>query len=227
MACFLTRGHLYQSWEKGQGVFEEYLLDADWSLNAANWQWLSASAFYSQYWKCYSPIEFGKKTDKNGDFIRKYLPVFKNFPSQYIYEPWNAPPSVQRSANCVIGVDYPKPIIDSKVKGKICMERMKKAYAAIKEEKEAEASNAKASKAAAPKKVTKNEESKSPKKEPKSAKNEPKSVKNEPKITNFVKSEKRPASIKKELNQSISDEDIKPTKGKKAKIEHFFTRKQS
>ena len=51
-------------------VFEEYLLDADWSLNAGNWMWLSASAFFHQYFRVYSPIAFGKKTDKNGDFIR-------------------------------------------------------------------------------------------------------------------------------------------------------------
>eukprot|EP00111_Clytia_hemisphaerica_P021300 TCONS_00062708-protein len=42
VACFLTRGDLYISWEEGMKVFEEYLLDADWSLNAANWMWLSA-----------------------------------------------------------------------------------------------------------------------------------------------------------------------------------------
>lgn len=137
MACFLTRGDLYQSWEKGQEVFEEYLLDADWSLNAANWQWLSASQFFSQYWKCYSPIEFGKKTDKTGEYIKKYLPVLKKIPTEYIYEPWKAPRIVQESAKCVIGVDYPKPIVDHKVDGKICMERMKKAFAAIKEAKEA------------------------------------------------------------------------------------------
>ena len=51
-------------------VFEEYLLDADWSLNAGNWMWLSASAFFHQYFRVYSPVAFGKKTDKNGDFIR-------------------------------------------------------------------------------------------------------------------------------------------------------------
>ena len=33
VACFLTRGDLYQSWEKGTKVFEELLVDADWSLN--------------------------------------------------------------------------------------------------------------------------------------------------------------------------------------------------
>jgi hypothetical protein len=32
----------------GQKVFEELLLDADWSLNAGNWMWLSASAFFHQ-----------------------------------------------------------------------------------------------------------------------------------------------------------------------------------
>merc|ERR1712013_154839 len=34
VACFLTRGDLWQSWEEGMKVFEELLLDADWSLNA-------------------------------------------------------------------------------------------------------------------------------------------------------------------------------------------------
>ena len=70
VACFLTRGDLWVSWEEGMKVFEEYLLDADWSLNAGNWMWLSASAFFHQYFRVYSPIAFGKKTDKNGDFIR-------------------------------------------------------------------------------------------------------------------------------------------------------------
>jgi deoxyribodipyrimidine photolyase len=44
--------------------------DADWSLNAGNWMWLSASAFFHQYFRVYSPVAFGKKTDKNGDYIR-------------------------------------------------------------------------------------------------------------------------------------------------------------
>ena len=77
-------------------MFEEYLLDQDWSLNAGNWMWLSASAFFHQYYRVYSPVAFGKKTDKNGDYIRKHLPTLKKFPAQYIYEPWKAPLSVQK-----------------------------------------------------------------------------------------------------------------------------------
>lgn len=30
VACFLTRGDLWISWEEGMKVFEELLLDADW-----------------------------------------------------------------------------------------------------------------------------------------------------------------------------------------------------
>merc|ERR1712176_1404303 len=65
VACFLTRGDLWQSWEVGRDIFSEYLLDGDYSLNSSNWMWLSASAFFSAYHRIYSPIFFGKRTDKN------------------------------------------------------------------------------------------------------------------------------------------------------------------
>nr|KAG5702948.1 hypothetical protein BaRGS_034721 [Batillaria attramentaria] len=136
VACFLTRGDLWISWEEGQKVFEELLLDADWSLNAGNWMWLSASAFFHQYFRVYSPIAFGKKTDKNGDYIKKYLPILRKFPAQYIYEPWKAPRSVQEAAGCVIGRDYPKPIVDHDTISKKNIKRMAEAYASHKEGKD-------------------------------------------------------------------------------------------
>lgn len=128
-ACFLTRGDLWQSWEAGAAVFEERLLDADWALNSANWMWLSCSCFFYQYFRCYSPIAFGKKTDPNGDYIRKYLPQLRRLPAKYIYEPWTAPKDVQQACGCVVGRDYPKPIVDHAVVSKANMERMKAAYA--------------------------------------------------------------------------------------------------
>lgn len=111
VACFLTRGDLWISWEEGQSVFEELLLDADWALNAGNWMWLSASAFFHQFFRVYSPVAFGKKTDKNGIYIKKYVPELKKFPTEYIYEPWTAPMSFQKSVGCIIGKDYPTRIV--------------------------------------------------------------------------------------------------------------------
>jgi len=51
-------------------VFEELLLDADWSVNAGSWMWLSCSSFFQQFFHCYCPVGFGRRTDPNGDYIR-------------------------------------------------------------------------------------------------------------------------------------------------------------
>lgn len=136
VACFLTRGDLWISWEEGQKVFEEYLLDADWALNAGNWLWMSASAFFHQYYRVYSPVTFGKKTDKTGKYIKKYVPELSKYPTEYIYEPWKAPLGVQRTAGCVVGKDYPERIVVHEKVYKVNIEKMKKAYKANKKKKE-------------------------------------------------------------------------------------------
>ncbi|NXG58024.1 CRY1 protein, partial [Hemiprocne comata] len=128
VACFLTRGDLWISWEEGMKVFEELLLDADWSVNAGSWMWLSCSSFFQQFFHCYCPVGFGRRTDPNGDYIRRYLPVLRGFPAKYIYDPWNAPESIQKAAKCVIGVNYPKPMVNHAEASRLNIERMKQIY---------------------------------------------------------------------------------------------------
>uniref|UniRef100_A0A672HWJ8 Cryptochrome-1-like n=1 Tax=Salarias fasciatus TaxID=181472 RepID=A0A672HWJ8_SALFA len=128
VACFLTRGDLWISWEEGMKVFEELLLDADWSVNAGSWMWLSCSSFFQQFFHCYCPVGFGRRTDPNGDFIRRYLPILRGFPAKYIYDPWNAPESVQAAAKCIIGVHYPKPMVHHAEASRLNIERMKQIY---------------------------------------------------------------------------------------------------
>ncbi|XP_030380622.1 cryptochrome-2 isoform X2 [Scaptodrosophila lebanonensis] len=128
VACFLTRGDLWISWEEGQRVFEQLLLDQDWALNAGNWMWLSASAFFHQYFRVYSPVAFGKKTDPSGDYIRKYVPELAKYPSGCIYEPWKATLSAQREYGCVLGEDYPHRIVNHDVVHKENIKRMSAAY---------------------------------------------------------------------------------------------------
>ena len=139
VACFLTRGGCYIDWERGAEVFEEWLIDHEAACNIGNWQWLSCTAFYAQFYRCYSPIAFPQKTDKNGDFVRHFVPELKDFPAKYIYEPWRAPIQDQRRAGCVIkgnGTEgetdglkiYPKPMFDFSERRTVCIEGVKNAY---------------------------------------------------------------------------------------------------
>eukprot|EP00850_Spirogloea_muscicola_P021010 SM000233S07981 [mRNA] locus=s233:104774:108110:+ [translate_table: standard] len=137
VACFLTRGDLYVHWEKGRDVFDRLLIDGDWSINNGNWMWLSASAFFHQYHRIYSPVTFGQKYDKAGKFVKFFIPVLKDMPPQYIYEPWKAPMEVQKKANCIIGKDYPHPVVDHGEANKKCRDRMAAAYKLNKETKNA------------------------------------------------------------------------------------------
>ncbi|GKU20218.1 cryptochrome [Fusarium langsethiae] len=137
VACFLTRGGCYIDWERGCEVFEEWLIDHEPACNAGNWQWLSCSAFFSQYFRCYSPVAFGQKWDKKGDFIRRYVPELKDMDARYIYEPWKAPLPDQKKAGVRIKGDglnnveegtYPKPMFDFAKRRDVCISSMKVAY---------------------------------------------------------------------------------------------------
>ncbi|KAF8400694.1 hypothetical protein HHK36_013994 [Tetracentron sinense] len=129
VACFLTRGDLFVHWESGRDVFERLLIDSDWAINNGNWMWLSCSAFFYQYNRIYSPTSFGKKYDPNGNYIRHFLPVLRDMPKEYIYEPWTAPLTIQTKANCIIGRDYPKPVIAHNSASKECKRKLAEAYA--------------------------------------------------------------------------------------------------
>lgn len=60
--------------------------------------------------------------------FRKYLPQLKKFPAKYIYEPWTAPKSVQEAAGCLIGADYPRPLVDHDKARQENIAKMAKAY---------------------------------------------------------------------------------------------------
>ncbi|KAJ9568522.1 hypothetical protein OSB04_004488 [Centaurea solstitialis] len=128
VACFLTRGDLFIHWEKGRDVFERLLIDSDWAPNNGNWLWISCSSFSTQYHRIISPTSFGKKYDPSGAYIRHFLPVLKDMPEEYIYEPWTAPLSIQTMANCIIGKDYPKPVICHDAASKDGRRKMAAAY---------------------------------------------------------------------------------------------------
>ncbi|XP_043218718.1 cryptochrome-1-like [Amphibalanus amphitrite] len=116
-SCFLTRGDLWLNWVDGLRVFQEYLLDADWSVNAGNWMWVSSSAFenFLDTSDTISPVNYGRMFEPTGEYIRRYVPELRQMPTEYIFSPWEAPLSVQREAGCIIGKDYPCRMVNHEV----------------------------------------------------------------------------------------------------------------
>lgn len=124
VASFLTRGCLWVNWEEGFKVFDEFQLDAERSLNVGNWLWVSTSTFVKGPVPWFCPVGVGKKIDPTGEYVRKYVPEIRNLPTEYIFEPWLTPRDLQRSYGCVIGRDYPAPIVNHVKQRAICVQRM-------------------------------------------------------------------------------------------------------
>jgi deoxyribodipyrimidine photo-lyase len=65
--------------------------------------------------RMYNPVKQARDHDPNGEFVRRWIPELGRLPTEHLFEPWLTPPLVQVEAGCVIGRDYPEPIIDLQV----------------------------------------------------------------------------------------------------------------
>ena len=62
--------------------------------------------------RIYDPTKQAHDQDPEGVFIRRWVPELAFVPSSYIHEPWRMPTEVQRKHGCLLGHDYPLPIVD-------------------------------------------------------------------------------------------------------------------
>ncbi len=112
VASFLTK-HLLTDYHEGERYFEQHLADADLAANNGGWQWsASTGTDAAPYFRVFNPTLQGKTFDPSGAFVRAMLPALANVPAKYVHEPWTMPPLLQAELGCVIGRDYPAPIVD-------------------------------------------------------------------------------------------------------------------
>lgn len=129
VGSFLVK-HLLHSWVEGARWFWDTLVDADLASNTLGWQWAGGcGADAAPYFRIFNPITQGKKFDKDGAYVREFVPELTNVPDAYLHEPWEMPGNVQEACGVVIGETYPHPIVEHKA-GR---ERALEAFASIKE----------------------------------------------------------------------------------------------
>jgi len=62
--------------------------------------------------RIYNPTKQAVEQDPRGVFIRRWLPELADVPPAYVHMPWTMPADVQGTAGCMIGRDYPAPLVD-------------------------------------------------------------------------------------------------------------------
>ena len=75
--------------------------------------------------RIYNPVKQSFDQDKNGIFIKKWLPTLGKVPKEFIHEPWLMDSRLQDEVNCIIGKDYPSPIVDFKSSYRMAKDRIK------------------------------------------------------------------------------------------------------
>ncbi len=110
---FLTKD-LGIDWRWGERHFMRLLIDGDEANNNGNWQWIASVGTDPQplFRRIYNPALHQERYDPENVYVRRFVPELRRVPDEYAREPWRMPPDVQRQAGCVIGRDYPEPIVD-------------------------------------------------------------------------------------------------------------------
>ena len=112
VASFLTKDLLID-WRWGEKYFAVHLNDFDLAANNGGWQWAASTGCDAQpYFRIFNPLSQSQRFDAQGKFIRRYVPELANVADKFIHAPWTMPPLEQKRAGCVIGKDYPAPIVD-------------------------------------------------------------------------------------------------------------------
>ena len=110
-ASFLVKD-LGIDWRRGERYFADQLLDYDLAANNGGWQWSASTGCDAQPWfRIFNPVLQSRRFDPEGAYIRRRVPELEHVPDARLHAPWEMGPLEQQAARCVIGRDYPAPVV--------------------------------------------------------------------------------------------------------------------
>ncbi len=128
VASFLTKD-LHIDWREGEKWFMERLIDGDMASNNGGWQWVTSvgtdPAPYFQ--RMFNPMTQQERFDPEGTYVRRWIPELASVPEKKLVRPWKMSDAEQEEAGCVIGRDYPEPIVDHAEERRFAVERYRAA----------------------------------------------------------------------------------------------------
>jgi deoxyribodipyrimidine photo-lyase len=118
--------HLWLPWRPTALHLAEHFLDFEPGIHFSQAQMQSGVTGINAI-RIYSPIKQVLDQDPEGIFIKQYVPELAGVPAEHIAQPHEMPLELQDSIGCVIGVDYPAPIVEH---GPAYSEARRRIYAA-------------------------------------------------------------------------------------------------
>jgi deoxyribodipyrimidine photo-lyase len=103
--------HLWQHWRQPALHLAREFLDYEPGIHYPQVQMQSGTTGINTA-RIYNPIKQARDHDPDGVFVRRWIPALARVPKDFIFEPWRLTDNLQREYGCVLGCDYPMPIVD-------------------------------------------------------------------------------------------------------------------
>lgn len=120
VASFLAKD-LLLDWRLGERFFMESLIDGDFASNNGGWGFSASTGVDPQpYFRIFNPLLQSEKFDKEGEFIRKWVPELKGIEGKAIHDPWG-----RKMGKEAERAGYVRPIVEHKEARARALERYK------------------------------------------------------------------------------------------------------
>lgn len=114
---------LWLHWRAPSVALAPHFLDFEPGIHFAQFQ-MQAGTFGINTHRIYDPAKQQRDHDPDGVFVRRWVPELARLPTAHLAAPHAAPPRVQRAAGCVVGEDYPAPLVDLRAAVRLAKRRL-------------------------------------------------------------------------------------------------------
>ena len=138
MLMSFASNHLWLHWRPTAVHLARNFLDFEPGIHFSQCQMQSGTTGINTI-RIYSPAKQVIDHDPTGVFIRQYVPELAHIPNEYLPEPHRMPLDVQSRVGCIVGRDYPFPIVEHRIAYKLAQEKIfaiRQTVAAIEESKQ-------------------------------------------------------------------------------------------